>query len=283
MREPATEQEEWSFKAKRRGGLRDALIIPQIRGDKVKQKHYLFNLELVLRHLRVLFIDPARRGRDELVVWPSDDYFGELDVCVLALAGALRKKKPLTYASKLKLVDQRWPRLRLVRTVRSLLEQAEALTPKFPAKPEAVEHMEWIRGLAEGNSRRADLARRFIKDHKLLSARKIKLSKVRWEDYEEILLKKDRRIFLECDMEFPNPRMNCCVRYLEMQPECCLWSQKAKNWSEETTKCEPLYHWREKRNDTTPDSWLSEIRVQRKRRIARERQRRHREKIRRKA
>jgi hypothetical protein len=44
-------------------------------------------------------------------------------------------------------------------------------------------------------------------------------------------------------MELPNPKMNCCVRYLEMQRECCLWSQKAKKWSEETTKCEPLNHW----------------------------------------
>src|SRR5262245_10366683 len=86
-----------------RWGLRDELIIPQIHGDKVQQKHYLTKLELLLKRLHAQFIDPARRGEDELVLWPSDHDFGELDVCVLALARALRKKKLLTYAGRLKL------------------------------------------------------------------------------------------------------------------------------------------------------------------------------------
>jgi hypothetical protein len=265
-----------------RMGLRDALIIPQIYGDKVQQKHYLTKLELLLKRLHAQFIDPARRGEDELVLWPSDHDFHELDVCVLALARALRKKKLLTYAGTLKLVDQRWPRLHLARSVRSLLEEAKRLTPKSPAKPEPVEHMEWIWGLAEGNGRRADLARRFIKDHELLLAGKIELSKVRWADYEELLLGKGpKMIFLQCGMNFPNVANNCCVRYLETQRDYSLWNEKVNKWSEERTKCEPLYHWLWKR--VPLDSWLNEARLDRKRRAARERQKRHRQKIRRKA
>jgi hypothetical protein len=194
------------------------------------------------------------------------------------LAGTLRKKKLLRWADAVVLVDKRWPSLHLKRSIRSLIKQGLAGEPKLPTKPEGVEHFDWIGRLAEGSGRRANLARRFIKDHELLLVGKINLSKVRWEDYEEILLKKDQRIFLQLDMELPNPRINCYVRYLEMQRDHWLWSKDMDQRRAENAKRKPYFEWG-KRNEIR-DSGLGVTRLNERRRLANERQMRRRKKIR---
>jgi hypothetical protein len=242
-------------------------------GKKTQQKHYLDRLKTRLHHLHWTFIDPAAKTP---VIWPRDASFRDLDECIFGLAGTLRKKKRLRWVDAVVLVDKRWPSLHLKHSVRSLIKQGLARKPKLPTKPEGVEHFDWISRLAERSGRRATLARRFIKDHELLLVGKINLSKVRWEDYEEILLKKDQRIFLRLDMELPNQRINCYVRYLEMQRDHWLWSKDMDQWSAENAKRKPYFEWG-KRNEIR-DSGLGGTRINERRRLATERQRRRREK-----
>jgi hypothetical protein len=266
------EASELSFEPFARKPLAGVTLTPLIHGDKGQQKHYLSELESLLRTLHFVFIDPARQGKNP-VAWPSDADFSTLDFCVRALARALRKKKRSTYIEKLKLVDENWRRLHLLNSVQSLLKQALALTPKLPEKPEAVEYLDWIQALANRSGPRAHLAKRFLKNHQLLSAGKIKLSQVRWKDYEEILLQPGR---LECDMEFPDPGMKSLVRYLEMHRHYSLWKEKVNRWHQEFAKCEPLYYWVRRRHISADR--LNEVRLEAKRQAARERLRRFREK-----
>ena len=249
-----------------------------IFSEKRRQEYYLDRLKNRLEIFRQTFIEPAR-DQKFILLWPRDKSFLDFDECIFGLARSLRKKKPLTYSDAVELVDKRWPHLHLLNSIYTLSMRALELRPTFPVKSEGVRHFEWILGLAKENGRRADLARRFLKDHFLLLARKIKLSKVSWGDYEEILLKKDGKIiFLQCGMQFPSVAMNCYVRYLEMQRDWGLWEEGWERWKAAQTKRKPFFEWVARMG--TDDAKLGETRLKEKRRLATERQRRYREKIR---
>jgi hypothetical protein len=277
VRQPATDPEESYFKAEDYY-LRAVEHNWPIIGEKRQQEYYLNRLKNRLKIFRLTFIEPARDPK-RTVVWPRERGFRDLDECIFSLARSLRKKKPLTYSDAVELVDKKWPHLHLWNSINTLSMRALELDPKFPVKSEGVRHFEWILGLAKENGRRADLARRFLKDHFLLLARKIKLSKVSWGDYEEILLKKDgKMIFLQCDMHFPSVKTNCYVRYLEMQRDWGLWEEDWERCEAAQGKREPFFEWVERMD--THDAKLGETRRKEKRRLATERQRRYREKIR---
>jgi hypothetical protein len=249
-----------------------------IFSEKRRQEYYLNRLKNRLEIFRQTFIEPARDPKF-ILIWPRDKSFRDFDECIFGLARSLRKKKPLTYSDAVELVDKRWPHLHLLNSIYTLSMRALELRPTFPVKSEGVRHFEWILGLAKENGRRADLVRRFAKDHKLLLGRKIELSEVRWADYEEILLKKGgKMVFLQCGMHFPSVAMNCCVRYLEMQRDWDLWSKDCQRWKAQADKREPFFEWVERMD--VDDAKLRETRHKEKRRLATERQRRHRKKIR---
>ena len=241
----------------------------------MQQEYYLDRLKDCLDHLHFTFID---RAADTPVIWPRDASFRNLDDCVFGLAGTLRKKKCLRWADAVVLVDKRWPALRLKARVRRLIKQGLSRNSEPPTKPEGAEHFGWISEVAEGSGRRADLARRFLEDHELVMGRKINLSAVRWADYEEILFSRDgKMIFSQCGMHLPSVAMNCYLRYLEMQCDLLLWSKDMDRWGAENAKRKPYFEWG-KRIEIR-DSGLGETRLEEKRRLKTERQRRYLKKI----
>jgi hypothetical protein len=251
-----------------------------LRGKWQNDDLWFWQLRNRLELLEEMFVIPALNLKPQVFLWPRDKDLRDLDRCIFGLAHTLRKKKLLTHTEAIALVDRKWPRLHLLRRILQLIK-AGLGHPMPPAPPKSVEHFLSIKSLVNGRGRKADLARRFIRDHELLRSKRRKLSEISWADYEEILLRRDgERIVPQCPIPFISTKTSCCVRYLEMERDFWLWSlelEELKQQREVFGDSTPFDEWLE-RNDLR-DSGLDATRLERRREAARKRQARRRQKI----
>jgi hypothetical protein len=252
---------------------------------KQRQQDYVPRLSKRLELLENTFVIPALNPKRKVFLWPRQEDLQEIDECIFGLAETLRKKKLLTHTEAIHLVDQKWPRLRLERRLRQLIEASLGHPAQSrPGVPGSVEHLLWIKKLAMGQGQRAELARRFIRDHQLLRSKQKKLSQIPWADYGEILLKHDgKKIVPQCPIPFVSSKTSCCARYLEMERDLLLYLHELNELELSQQKIgdrKPFLEWIE-RNDLR-DSGLNARRLERRRKAARERQARWRKEIRRK-
>jgi hypothetical protein len=247
------------------------------------QQDYLPRLSKRLKLLENTFVIPALNPKWKVFLCPRDEDLRDIDECIFGLATILRKKKLLTQTEAIRLVDQKWPRLRLERRLRQLFEACRrSATQSLPDVPESVEHFLWITKLAKGQGQRAELARRFLAHHELLRSKQRKLSQIPWADYQEILLKHDgKKIVPQCPIPFMSSQTSSCARYLEMERDRLLYSHELNElvqWQQRIGSPKPLLEWFE-RNDLR-DSGLHARRIERRRQAAKERQARRRKEIR---
>ena len=247
------------------------------------QAYYLQRLSRRLELLENTFVIPVLNPKRKVFLWPRHEDLQDIDDCIFVLAGTLRKKKLLTHSGAIHLVDRKWPSLRLERRLRQLFGACHRHPAQHPPDvPESVEHFLWIKRLANGQGRRAELARRFMSDHQLLRAKKRKLSQIPWADYGEILLKHEgKKIVLQCPIPFISSKTSCCARYLEMERDRLLYFHELNEldrWQQKIGDPKPLLEWLE-RNDLR-DSSLNARQLERRRQAARVRQARRRKEIR---
>jgi hypothetical protein len=144
----------------------------------------------------ILVYFPYPRG-GETDLWPSMKELSRLDVAVLNLAMTQRKKPLLPPWKAFELVNRRWPKLKLVKRVKELVEHA-----RDRLKEASKSELEPIRREAfEG----AANARRLIEHLGAIQVDANKAAAIDWQDYKELLFRPGN-YRLACDAPTPQLR-----------------------------------------------------------------------------
>jgi hypothetical protein len=150
-------------------------------------------------------------------ILPTRAELDEFSQSIFALAWTLRKRS-VSFAKALKLVDQRWRKLRLRQRFGQMMRVCEAELTALENKNEylrtTAQEFANILKKASGDSADAEHATRFSAYHEDLTMGLTRLSEVPWEDFYDLLAGSSAVVTLESKLALPRPA-TACVRYLE--------------------------------------------------------------------
>jgi hypothetical protein len=139
---------------------------------------------------------PSPTG-EEAVCWPSVKELSSLDIAVLNLAMTQRKKPLLPFWKAFELVNRRWPKLKLIKRVKELVEHAcDRLKEASKSELEPIRR-EAFEGAAN--------ARRLIEHLETIQVHANKAAAIDWQDYKELLFRRGN-YRLACDGPAPELR-----------------------------------------------------------------------------
>lgn len=148
----------------------------------------------LLTDILVQFPYPMRRGETDF--WPALKELPRLDIAVLDLAMTQRKKPLLPFWKAFELVNRRWPKLKLVKRVKELIEHAHDRLKEIGES-----ELERIRCKAfEG----APKAKRLLEYLEAIQVDANKTAEIDWQDYKELLFGPGN-YRIACDA--PEPRL----------------------------------------------------------------------------
>jgi hypothetical protein len=148
----------------------------------------------LLTDILVHFPYPMRRGETDF--WPALKELSRLDIEVFDLAMTQRKKPLLPFWKAFELVNRRWPKLKLVKRVKELIEHAHDRLKEIGES-----ELERIRRKAFAG---APKAKRLLEYLEAIQVDANKTAEIDWQDYKELLFGPGN-CRIACDA--PEPRL----------------------------------------------------------------------------
>ena len=176
------------------------------------------------------------------MVWPTTDDLQMLDTHIFALAVTLRSKKELSYKETVKLVDKRWPGLRLRIRIDALLRRAEAnLSKSTNAMPG--QELRRIRDIANSSQSDSKKAREFLGLHEKVRTGMLSLSQIHWERYYSLVKGSAPTIRFAGNVVITSEAAAVYAKYLEWEHEAFIAQGSNDEAAHRRVLEQPLRDW----------------------------------------
>ena len=179
-------------------------------------ENYLRNrLELALVQLQLLHCwlpGSSPLKKIDLTLWPGGELLEQLHSVVMDLFLTRRRHMPHPYWKAYRCVNKLLPKIRLVRTVDQLVGRA-----RNRLREAGETYLMRLNCEAHKGSAQAQQLVKALREIKENVSKASKTSKIKWEDYEQLLFRQDNKpVQLACGDLAGDARLRCYARALEI-------------------------------------------------------------------